>query len=161
MAEKPRHPVLAGWIAGSLEIVVTYPLEFVKTQLQLQVTSSALYSTETRYTGTLDCIRRTVRGQHGPLGLYQGGASWLVAAGPRAAVRFGSFGALSDSAAGQALRERHGRAVSDLAAGLFSGALEAALVQTPNQAIQVKMVHDQSPQGPQRYRSLLHAVSLL
>ena len=101
-----------------------------------------------------------MRGQHGPLGLYQGGASWLVAAGPRAAVRFGSFGAMSDSAAGQALRERHGRAVSDLAAGLFSGALEAALVQTPNQAIQVKMVHDQSPQGPQRYRSLLHAVSL-
>ena len=40
-AEKPRFPVLAGWIAGSLEIVVTYPLEFVKTQLQLQVTSSA------------------------------------------------------------------------------------------------------------------------
>ena len=40
VAEKPRHPVLAGWIAGSLEIVVTYPLEFVKTQLQLQVTSS-------------------------------------------------------------------------------------------------------------------------
>ena len=39
--EKPRFPVLAGWIAGSLEIVVTYPLEFVKTQLQLQVTSSA------------------------------------------------------------------------------------------------------------------------
>ena len=38
-AEKPRFPVLAGWIAGSLEIVVTYPLEFVKTQLQLQVTS--------------------------------------------------------------------------------------------------------------------------
>lgn len=36
-AEKPRFPVLAGWIAGSLEIVVTYPLEFVKTQLQLQV----------------------------------------------------------------------------------------------------------------------------
>ena len=39
-AEKPRFPVLAGWIAGSLEIVVTYPLEFVKTQLQLQVTSA-------------------------------------------------------------------------------------------------------------------------
>ena len=100
-----------------------------------------------------------VRGQHGPLGLYQGGASWLVAAGPRAAVRFGSFEALSDSTAGQAsrdtsprylpdispistlylpytsphlaaqaIRARHGRAASDLAAGLLSGALEAALV---------------------------------
>ena len=157
MAEKPRHPVLAGWIAGSLEIVVTYPLEYVKTQLQLQVTSSALYSTETRYTGSLDCISRTVRA-HGPLGLYQGGASWLAAAGPRAAVRFGSFEALSNSAAGHAVRERHGRAASDLAAGLVSGALEAALVQTPNQAVQVKMVHDRSPQGPRQYRSLLHAV---
>ena len=61
---------------------------------------------------------------------------------------------------GHAVRERHGRAVSDLAAGLVSGALEAALVQTPNQAVQVKMVHDQSPQGPHRYRSLLHAVGL-
>ena len=102
-AEKPRFPVLAGWIAGSLEIVVTYPLEFVKTQLQLQVTSSAragpraltmhrvvtpdteccplrhwalsaehcllatqvassaLYSAQTRYHGTFDCIIRTVR----------------------------------------------------------------------------------------------------
>ena len=40
MTEDPRHPVIAGWIAGSLEIVVTYPLEFVKTQLQLQVTCS-------------------------------------------------------------------------------------------------------------------------
>merc|ERR1719491_800867 len=118
MTEKPRHPVLAGWIAGSLEIVVTYPLEYVKTQLQLQVASSALYSTETRYTGTLDCITRTMRA-HGLLGLYQGGAAWLVAAGPRAAVRFGSFEALSDSAAGHALRERHGRAASDLAAGLI------------------------------------------
>ena len=72
-------------------------------------------------------------------------------------MRFGSFEALSHSSAGVALRKRHGRAVSDFANGLLSGALEAALVQTPNQAIQVKMVHDQSPQGPKRYRNLLHA----
>ena len=47
--------------------------------------------------------------------------------------------------------------MSDFVNGMLSGALEAALVQTPNQAIQVKMVHDQSPNGPKRYRSLVHA----
>ena len=36
MSDKARYPVLAGWIAGSLEIVATYPIEYVKTQLQLQ-----------------------------------------------------------------------------------------------------------------------------
>ena len=55
MAEKPRHPVLAGWIAGSLEIVVTYPLEFVKTQLQLQVTSPAQRRLTTCLPLTADC----------------------------------------------------------------------------------------------------------
>ena len=155
-SEKPRYPVLAGALAGSLEIVVTYPIEYVKTQLQLQVASSALYAAETRYTGTVDCLVRTMR-CHGVLGLYQGGSSWLVAAGPRAAVRFGAFEALAHSQAGVAMREQYGRPASDFVNGLLSGALEAALVQTPNQAIQVKMVHDQSPQGPHRYRSLLHA----
>ena len=158
MPDKPRHPVLAGWIAGSLEIVVTYPVEYVKTQLQLQVASSALYQPETRYTSSVDCATRTVR-THGFLGLYSGGASWLAAAGPRAAVRFGIFEALTHSSLGVAVRERYGGTASDLAAGLISGAAEAAAVQTPNQAIQVKMVHDQSPQGPKQYRSLLHATT--
>ena len=144
-ADQPRiHPSAAD------------PIEYVKTQLQLQVASSALYTAETSYTGTFDCLRRTVQ-VHGFVGLYQGGSSWLVAAGPRAAVRFGAFEALAHSAPSVALRERYGRSASDFINGLLSGALEAALVQTPNQAIQVKMVHDQSPQGPKRYRNLLHA----
>lgn len=157
MGEKSRYPVLAGALAGSLEIFVTYPIEYVKTQLQLQVTASALYTAETRYHGTWDCIHRTVR-SHGVVGLYQGGASWLIAAGPRAAVRFGVFETLTHSSHGIALRERWGRRASDFFYGLLAGALEAALVQVPNQAVQVKMVHDQAPRGPKRYRNLLHAV---
>lgn len=38
------------------------------------------------------------------------------------------------------------------------GVVEAVFCQTPNQNIQIKMVHDQAPGGPQRYRNLLHAV---
>ena len=41
---------------------------------------------------------------------------------------------------------------------LAAGVGEAALCQTPNQNIQVKMVHDSSPRGPKAYRGLLHAV---
>ena len=35
-----RHPITAGWLAGTFEIVFTYPLEYVKTQLQLQQRAS-------------------------------------------------------------------------------------------------------------------------
>ena len=44
------------------------------------------------------------------------------------------------------------------AAGFAAGAVDAALCQTPSQAIQVKMVHDQAPNGPRLYRGVVHAV---
>ena len=31
-----RHPVLAGGVAGSMEIMVTFPMEYVKTQVSEQ-----------------------------------------------------------------------------------------------------------------------------
>lgn len=31
----PRHSVLAGGLAGGIEICITFPTEYVKTQLQL------------------------------------------------------------------------------------------------------------------------------
>ena len=41
---------------------------------------------------------------------------------------------------------------------MVAGLVEGVACNTPNQAIQVKMVHDQSPRGPQRYRGFVHAV---
>ena len=40
-SENKRFPLSAAAIAGTLDNIVTYPIEFVKTQLQLQVRSSA------------------------------------------------------------------------------------------------------------------------
>ena len=48
-------------------------------------------------------------------------------------------------------------AASDTACGFGAGLCEAALAQTPNQAISTKMLHDASPAGSQRYRSFVHA----
>ena len=42
MGATTKHPMAAGWLAGSLEITVTYPLEYVKTQLQLQQRASTV-----------------------------------------------------------------------------------------------------------------------
>ena len=45
-----------------------------------------------------------------------------------------------------------------MACGLAAGLVQAVVTDTANQCIQIKMVHDQSPRGPQRYRGFVHAV---
>jgi solute carrier family 25 citrate transporter 1 len=149
-----KHPVLAGWIAGSLEISVTFPFEYVKTQLQLQQQASGMTraTAESKlYRGSIDCVVRTVK-QHGLAGLYRGGMSWVVFAGPRSAVRFGVFEALSAASREHGLPALYGAAAVDTTNGFFAGLFEAALCQTPNQVIAIKMIHDQAPGGPHQYR---------
>ena len=161
----------AGAIAGSMEIVVTYPLEFAKTHLQLQHSAAGTGSGFNK--GVVDCLRTTVR-NHGPRGVYQGCASWFVFAGPRSAVRFAVFEHLSKDAPRTPMW--------DFLCGLGAGTFEAALCQTqhpvrlprrasrgegchgarrgrisaasarvegsrrrPNQSIQIKLQHDAAP----------------
>jgi len=153
-----KHPALAGWIAGTLEISVTYPIEYVKTHLQLQQAASSMYATAGKhYSGPLDVAAKTVR-EHGILGLYRGGASWVFFAGPRSAVRFGTFDALSTMSKQRDLSVKYGQSTVDTANGFIAGIVEAAICQTPNQVIAIKMVHDQSPRGPKQYQGFAHAV---
>jgi solute carrier family 25 citrate transporter 1 len=153
-----KHPVTAGWLAGTFEIVFTYPLEFVKTQLQLQQRASTINAGRSTggYTSSMQCFTRTVS-ERGVLGLYRGGSAWVVFAGPRSAVRFSVFHQLSALAHS---RGHTGRG-TDTVCGFFAGVAEAALCQTPNQAISIKMVHDQAPNGPKRFTSLAHAVRVI
>jgi len=117
-----------------MEIAVTYPLEYVKTNLQLQ---HAAATTGSGYRGgSIECIRATVR-TRGVLGLYSGCGPWFLFAGPRSAVRFAAFERLS--------RDAPKTPFWDFTCGLGAGACEAALCQTPNQSIQIKLLHDASP----------------
>lgn len=103
----PGHLVPTGGLAGGIEICITFPTEYVKTQLQLDERANP-----PRYRGigkeglpgaargTLrgggarvltappvgDCVRQTVR-SHGVLGLYRGLSSLLYGSIPKAAVR--------------------------------------------------------------------------
>ena len=118
---------LAGMIAGGLEICITYPLEFAKTAAQLEggwaVTHTGFQQ------GTLSYLLQTVR-TRGFLGMYTGATPWFVFAGPRSAVRFASF------------EESKRYIPNDFVCGLIAGSIESALLNTPNQAIQIKLVHD-------------------
>ncbi|KAF9914871.1 hypothetical protein BX616_007406 [Lobosporangium transversale] len=105
------YQLLAGAVAGVTEVTVMYPLDLVKTRLQLQVTTSRGVHTQaaavarsaithsTRpaatveiaapYTSIFDCLRKIVQ-QEGALNLYRGALPPLLAEAPRRAIKFGA-----------------------------------------------------------------------
>ena len=75
--------IIAGGITGGIEICITYPTEYVKTQLQLDEKVG-------KYKGIFDCAKQTVK-SNGVKGLYRGLPVLLYGSIPKSAVRFGSF----------------------------------------------------------------------
>jgi solute carrier family 25 (mitochondrial iron transporter), member 28/37 len=77
--------LMAGALAGIAEHTCTYPLDFIKTRLQvLHPSPSAVYK------GLLDALR-TISGTEGPLQLLRGVQSVMLGAGPAHAVYFASY----------------------------------------------------------------------
>ena len=145
----PRHPVLAGALAGALEVLCTYPLEGVKTLLQVQ--------SEKYGTCSLACARRVVA-ERGAAGLYRGLSPHLLFAFPRVGLRFGIFNALSERLRGGARRALAPGEV--LLAGTASGFAEAALATVPLTTLSVRLCADGALAQP-RFTSLPQAVALI
>lgn len=148
---KITHPwkaILAGGIAGGIEICITFPTEYVKTQLQLDERANP-----PRYRGIGDCVKLTVQ-DHGLRGLYRGLSSLLYGSIPKSAVRFGTFEVLSNP-----MRDATGRLDNkgSLLCGLGAGIAEAVLVVCPMETVKVKFIHDQCSLRP-RYRGFFHGV---
>lgn len=70
-----------GGISGGLEIMMTFPTEYVKTQLQLDEKAAV-----PKYKGPINCAVVTVR-EHGFFGLYRGLSSLLYGSIPKASIR--------------------------------------------------------------------------
>lgn len=70
-----------GGITGGIEICITYPTEYVKTQIQLDEKAGAR-----KYNGIMDCVKKTVK-SHGVFGLYRGLSVLLYGSIPKSAVR--------------------------------------------------------------------------
>uniref|UniRef100_A0A7S1TUF2 Mitochondrial carrier protein n=1 Tax=Phaeomonas parva TaxID=124430 RepID=A0A7S1TUF2_9STRA len=144
---QPKAPFLSGALAGGLEISLTFPLEFIKTEQQLRAAAAADGRSQA---GMVDIARATVR-RFGPQGLYRGLPPWLFFAFPRSAVRFSVF---EHSLAGATALGLGSAADPRLTAacGFLSGAVEAASVMTPMQNVQIKLMHDaHRPAAERRY----------
>ena len=148
-----RHPLLAGSLAGGLEVLCTYPLEYIKTQLQF-----APRRGEQPLSGTVDCIRRTVR-SFGLLGLYRGLSANLAFAFPRTGIRFYVYETIARNPTMDAALPTGSLRV--LLAGAAAGLIEAAACVIPMTTLQVRLVAEQSrPEGP-RFVGLLESVRVI
>jgi len=74
--------IIAGGIAGGIEICITYPTEYVKTQMQLYE--------ELKTLGMIGVGKDTVK-KFGIRGLYRGLTPLLAFSIPKSAVRFWAF----------------------------------------------------------------------
>ena len=80
-----RHVFFLGGITGAIEICITFPTEFVKTQLQLDEGSSRRGESR-QYNGVIDCVKKTVQ-KRGFFGLYRGLSVLLYGSIPKSGVR--------------------------------------------------------------------------
>ncbi|XP_049909843.1 tricarboxylate transport protein B, mitochondrial isoform X1 [Epinephelus moara] len=144
----PGKAILAGGIAGGIEICITFPTEYVKTQLQLDEKANP-----PKYRGIVDCVKQTVNG-HGVRGLYRGLSSLLYGSIPKAAVRFGVFEFLSNK-----VRDENGKldGMTGFLCGLGAGVAEAVFVVCPMETVKVKFIHDQTSANP-KYKGFFHGV---
>lgn len=149
--------ILAGGISGGIEICITYPTEFVKTQLQLaHKVASSSGTLVPRYTGVVDCVKKTVS-EKGFFGLYRGLSPLLYMSIPKTASRFGAFEFASN------LVRTEGKeltATQRLSCGLFAGVVEAVTVVTPMETLKVKFIHDYTSPNP-KYKGFIHGLTAI
>lgn len=147
-AQKTTKGIVAGGITGGIEICITFPTEYVKTQLQLDERSA-----QRRYNGIMDVVRQTVKG-HGVSGLYRGLSVLVYGSVPKSAVRFGAFESLKK----RSVDERGNLSPTmRLLCGLGAGVSEAILAVTPMETVKVKFINDQASPNP-RFKGFFHGV---
>ena len=84
--------LLAGCVAGSLEATATWPLEYIKTQMQTKrkvPVKGGFVSVPQPYTSIYAGLRYTVR-TTGALSLFTGLTPTLLLSAPKAGIRFGT-----------------------------------------------------------------------
>lgn len=139
--KKPTTTIslLAGCIAGGIEATCVWPMEYMKTQLQLQ--SSVKVGGSPKFTGVYSGIIYTVR-TTGFFSLYRGLAPTLIAAFPKAGIRFGVNQQFKTM-----MMDENGKLTpaKNFLAGAGAGVVEATLVVTPIETVKTKLIELNRP----------------
>lgn len=141
MSGKSKNPVTAmaaGCVAGGIEATAVWPMEYIKTQLQLQ---SKAKGAKLPYTGMISGLTYTVR-TTGVLSLYRGLAPTLIGSIPKAGIRFGLNSVIKDL-----LRDKDGKLTpgKNFLAGLGAGVSEAIVVVAPVETVKTKCIELNMP----------------
>ncbi|KAL1880566.1 hypothetical protein VTK73DRAFT_5371 [Phialemonium thermophilum] len=139
----------AGAIAGVSEICLMYPLDVVKTRVQLQTGKG---TGADAYTGMLDCFQKIIR-HEGVSRLYRGITAPILMEAPKRAVKFSAndeWGKIYRKAFGQ---EKMTQSLSVLT-GASAGATEAFVV-VPFELVKIRL-QDKASAG--KYSGMLDVV---
>ncbi|KJH46464.1 hypothetical protein DICVIV_07459 [Dictyocaulus viviparus] len=144
------HSSAMSWasVRSGIEICITFPTEYVKTQLQLDERSA-----KPKFKGPIDCVKQTVK-SHGFFGLYRGLSVLIYGSIPKSSFRFGTFEFLK----GKAIDDKGNLTpLKRLACGLGAGVSEAIFAVTPMETVKVKFINDQALPNP-RYKGIYKGV---
>jgi len=136
--------VVAGASAGLIEVLIMYPLDVVKTRMQLQKGSGKYGS----IVGTITTIIK----EEGPANLYRGILAPILAEAPKRAVKFSSNEAFKPFFTGKDGKIGNFGAAG---AGALAGATEA-FINTPFEVVKVRMI---APDSLGLYKTTLDAVA--
>lgn len=139
--------VIKGFLTGGTQAAITYPTEFVKTQLQLQS------KTEPQFNGIVDCFKKTIS-KHGVGGLYIGAPVRIVGAGFQQMFRWGAYTNLAGKARGE---DGKLSATMTTLCGLGAGITEAVCAVTPVETLKTRLTDDQR-RGTGKYTGTFDAL---
>mmetsp|Transcript_32656 Transcript_32656/g.38030 ORF Transcript_32656/g.38030 Transcript_32656/m.38030 type:complete len:292 (-) Transcript_32656:334-1209(-) len=126
-------PLASGCVAGGIEAIAVWPMEYIKTQLQLQ---SKAKGVKLPYNGMISGLTYTVR-TTGFFSLYRGLAPTLLGSIPKAGIRFGLNSFFKDK-----LRDKDGKltAGKNFISGLGAGVCEALIIVAPVETVKTKCI---------------------
>jgi len=132
--------VIKGFATGGTMVVLSYPLEYCKTQLQLQSKANPTFS------GMPDVFKKTVSG-HGFSGLYKGASVRIFGAGAQQMFRWGAYTNISNL-----FRDENGKigVVGNTISGIGAGVVEAVCAVTPVETVKTR-VNDDMRRGTKNY----------
>eukprot|EP00929_Paragymnodinium_shiwhaense_P073100 TRINITY_DN3715_c0_g1_i1.p1 TRINITY_DN3715_c0_g1~~TRINITY_DN3715_c0_g1_i1.p1 ORF type:complete len:294 (-),score=66.27 TRINITY_DN3715_c0_g1_i1:271-1152(-) len=139
--------IVKGFLTGGTQACITYPTEFVKTQLQLQSKSNP------EFNGILDCCRKTVQ-NHGVSGLYRGAGVRILGAGFQQMFRWGGYTNIS-----YFFRDEKGKIspINNAISGMGGGICEAVFAVTPVETVKTRVTDDQR-RGTMKYKGSTDAI---
>lgn len=143
------YTFMAGAIAGVSEILVMYPLDVVKTRVQLQTGKAAAADT---YNGMFDCFSKIIRNE-GFSRLYRGITAPILMEAPKRATKFAA-----NDKWGKFYRELFGQTQMTQSLSVLTGASAGAtesFVVVPFELVKIRL-QDKASAG--RYNGMIDVV---